>query len=35
MVAVKGMRMPERCKECNFCIKQGTSDYGSFGECLL
>ena len=35
MVAMKEIDIPQRCEECKFCIKQGTSDYGSFGECLL
>ena len=35
MVAIKGMEIPKRCEECKFCLRQGTNDYGSFGECLL
>lgn len=35
MIAIKGMKMPERCGDCKFCINQKTNDYGSFGECLL
>ena len=35
MVAIKGMKIPNRCEECKFCLRQGTNDYGSFGECLL
>ena len=35
MVVVKGMNTPKRCKECKFCLRQRTNEYGSFGECLL
>ena len=35
MIAIKEMSMPKRCEECKFCLRQGTNDYGSFGECLL
>lgn len=35
MVAIKGMKIPNRCEECKFCLRQGANDYGSFGECLL
>lgn len=34
MIAIKGIN-PKRCKECKFCLRQETNDYGSFGECLL
>ena len=35
MIAIKEMNIPKRCEECKFCLRQGTNDYGSFGECLL
>ena len=35
MVAIKGMKIPNRCKECTFCLLYEPNDYGSFGECLL
>lgn len=35
MIAIKGMKVPERCAKCKFCINERTNDYGSFGECLL
>lgn len=35
MVVIKGLKMPNRCEECKFCLRQGANDYGSFGECLL
>ena len=35
MVAMKEIDIPNRCEECKFCLRQGTNDYGSFGECLL
>ena len=35
MIAIKGIKMPERCAKCKFCINERTNDYGSFGECSL
>ena len=35
MVMIKEMSIPKRCKECKFCLRQRTNEYGSFGECLL
>ena len=35
MIAIKGMSIPKRCKECKFCLRKRTNEYGSFGECLL
>ncbi len=35
MVAIKNMKVPDRCAKCKFCINERTNDYGSFGECLL
>ena len=35
MVMIKEMNIPNRCKECKFCLRQRTNEYGSFGECLL
>ena len=32
---MKEIDIPKRCEECKFCLRQGTNDYGSFGECLL
>ena len=34
MVAIKDMEMPTRCEECNFCIRQKTNDYDSYGQCI-
>ena len=28
-------KMPKRCDECSFCIKQKTNDFGSYGKCLV
>lgn len=35
MIAIKNMKVPERCAKCKFCINERTNDYGSFGECSL
>ena len=35
MITIKEMNIPKRCKECKFCLRQETNDYGSFEECLL
>lgn len=35
MILIKNMDMPSKCRDCTFCIRQKTNDYGSFGECLL
>lgn len=35
MIAIKGMKMPEKCGKCKFCVNQKINDYGYFGECLL
>ena len=35
MIAIKGLEMPKKCSQCDFCINQKTNDYGFFGECLL
>ena len=32
---MKEIDIPNRCKECKFCLRQGANHYGSFGECLL
>ena len=35
MVAIKDMEMPKRCAECRVCINQKTTDYGTYGKCVL
>ena len=35
MIAIKEIKIPKRCEECKFCMKQEANDYGSFGKCLL
>jgi hypothetical protein len=35
MVAIKDMKMPIRCAECKFCIRQKSNDYGSYGQCMV
>ena len=34
-VIVNNMDIPERCYECRLCEKHYTSDYGSYGNCVL
>ena len=34
MIGIKGAKMPKRCAECKFCVRQKTNDYGSYGQCM-